>query len=343
MHDCTQFTRFLAEALCDSDRVDVRHLVQRAVNEARALQRGRLLVAALVERVVDLRDEADDVLLAFNTTSGSYLSWPMAGFLHGHVFASEPVSDAAAGGADGGAREAVARTGHGEGGGRAPNGTAARGQLHLPPADQLVSRAEKMHDPSLAAWAAQRPKESGHSSRRVSGEGADNDLAAWFETTIATPMRSQFANLTDAIAKSPLKGLLSAEQLHEMAEQQEAQRRHREAVLQHRAGISHAKSLAHRYTSRLYRITSVHETADGRPPTYHIRPLVHRDYADFVRLSTELEGVDNMLMECRRPVLKLRKNARQLREAAAHALEQLQSGATRNTQLQSEAAHLERV
>ena len=67
---------------------------------------------------------------------------------------------------------------------------------------------------------------------------------------------------------------------HATEEQQEAQRRHREAVLQHRAGISHAKSLAHRYTSRLYRITSVHETADGRPPTYHIRPLVHRDYSD---------------------------------------------------------------
>jgi hypothetical protein len=69
--------------------------------------------------------------------------------------------------------------------------------------------------------------------------------------------------------------------------------------------------------------------------------LVHRDYADFVRLSTELEGVDAMLMECRRPVLELRKNARQLREAAAHALEQLQSGTGRNAQLQSEAAHLE--
>jgi len=51
--------------------------------------------------------EADDILLAFNTTSGSYLLWPMAGFLHGHVFASEPLSDAAVGGADGGGSAAV--------------------------------------------------------------------------------------------------------------------------------------------------------------------------------------------------------------------------------------------
>ena len=43
--------------------------------------------------------EADDVLLAFNTTSGSYLSWPMAGLLHGFVFASAPASDATGGAA----------------------------------------------------------------------------------------------------------------------------------------------------------------------------------------------------------------------------------------------------
>ena len=73
----------------------------------------------------------------------------------------------------------------------------------------------------------------------------------------------------------------------------------------------------------------------------HLLALVHRDYADFVTLSTELEGVDAMLMECRRPVLELRKNVMQLREGALHALDQLQSGAERSGRLQQEAAHIE--
>ena len=33
-----------------------------------------------------------EVMLAFNTTTGNYLQWPMAGLLHGHIFGSEPTS-----------------------------------------------------------------------------------------------------------------------------------------------------------------------------------------------------------------------------------------------------------
>ena len=45
-------------------------------------------------------------------------------------------------------------------------------------------------------------------------------VASWFEDTIVTPVRSQFGYLADAIANSPLKGLLTAEELHGMAEQE---------------------------------------------------------------------------------------------------------------------------
>lgn len=50
--------------------------------------------AAVSCRVERGSGEADDVLLGFNTTSGNYLQWPMAGLLHGHIFASQPVGDA---------------------------------------------------------------------------------------------------------------------------------------------------------------------------------------------------------------------------------------------------------
>lgn len=44
--------------------------------------------------------------------------------------------------------------------------------------------------------------------------------AKWFEATIVTPVRSQFGYLADAIANSPLKGLMTAEELHTLAEEE---------------------------------------------------------------------------------------------------------------------------
>ena len=44
--------------------------------------------------------------------------------------------------------------------------------------------------------------------------------------------------------------------------------------------------------------------------------LVHRDYADFVQLSSELEGVDVTLQECQRPIVDLHRATKQLKDAA---------------------------
>lgn len=43
---------------------------------------------------------------------------------------------------------------------------------------------------------------------------------SWFETAIVTPIKSQFGYLADAIANSPLKGLITAEQLHDLAKKE---------------------------------------------------------------------------------------------------------------------------
>lgn len=43
----------------------------------------------------------EDVLLALNTTNGSYLGWPMASLLHGHIFGSQSASGALDGARDG--------------------------------------------------------------------------------------------------------------------------------------------------------------------------------------------------------------------------------------------------
>ena len=68
--------------------------------------------------------------------------------------------------------------------------------------------------------------------------------------------------------------------------------------------------------------------------------LVHRDYADFVQLSSELEGVDVTLDRCRNPLIDLHRATEQLRDAAAFSLETIQSGLNRHDVLENEHADM---
>ena len=51
-------------------------------------------------------------------------------------------------------------------------------------------------------------------------DDAEVPTMQWFEDVIATPLRQAATSLSDAIAASPLKGLISAEMLHEQAVEQ---------------------------------------------------------------------------------------------------------------------------
>jgi hypothetical protein len=64
--------------------------------------------------------------------------------------------------------------------------------------------------------------------------------------------------------------------------------------------------------------------------------LVHRDYADFVQLSSELEGVDVTLQECQRPIVDLHRATKQLKDAAEFSLDTIRSGLRRHDELAQE-------
>ena len=64
--------------------------------------------------------------------------------------------------------------------------------------------------------------------------------------------------------------------------------------------------------------------------------LVHRDYADFVQLSSELEGVDVTLQDCQRPIVDLHRATKQLKDAAEFSLDTIRSGLRRHDELAQE-------